>query len=188
MSTPNSGYIYVIDCGDCVKVGCSATPQRRIKTLSKTLGLINPKLYVSAKCYKHYDYEKVIHCELGNKRKSGEFFNVSFTDAVKVIDNTVIKITPEQELSIIVHESNASDKIKEMADSFFTPAHKPQEEYQKNLDSKIIISDAIRWCDSFGLDFTDKLQSCGDNVTSALCVSLEIHKEVIAKYAESLNN
>lgn len=86
-------FIYVIgNSENRQKIGFTKNPQRRLKTLQTG----NPdKLYLHH-CVEIPDektrvMEKKIHSEIGYKRITGEWFNISAEDAKLVLDHAVIR-------------------------------------------------------------------------------------------------
>jgi hypothetical protein len=183
---PSSGYVYVIDCGDSVKVGCSAQPLHRIKTLSNTIGLDSPRSFISKKCFDHHKNEGVVHKEIGGKSKCGEFFSAEFNYVVSVIDFNVAEITQSEIDLIDKYEEGKSVDIEAITNEIMHTSMSKASLEEKEAYKKILL-DAISWADNFGLDYTDRLAGCNGCISSILAVSLQIHKEVIGQYADSIN-
>lgn len=184
-TTPTSGYVYAIDCGDKIKIGCSAQPEERIRTLAKTLGLADPRSHISKKCFEHYCFERKVHDSIGGKSQSGEFFNISFSNAVNIIDEIVIEVTARELDFISESKSNRDSTIKDMSNDLLGINANRDLETANRAAYDAVLLDAISWNDSFGLDYIDDLSSCNGCLVSLMGVSLQIHKAIISEYAKT---
>lgn len=91
----HTGYVYVCECGNAVKIGQTGKPVIRIAT-HRT----NAKIYgenavgrvaVTSSTSFHKDLERYLHFHFANKRRDvrGEFFDVSFDAVVDFIHRTL---------------------------------------------------------------------------------------------------
>lgn len=179
MSVDSIGYIYAIDAGDRVKVGCSIKPDKRVINLTRTLGLDNPKTYISKKCANHYKVEREIHSMLENKSGNGEFFSDDFDKAVSLIEGHVVEITQDQ---IDVFDTNQELAKKEVSkftrDLLSTPRSKEAASV-KSRAAKVLTEAAVSWSYSFGLDRTDEIMKCGSDVTMLQSALISILIDIV---------
>lgn len=91
------GYLYILkysakDNIDTIKIGVTINPYNRISSLSKTTnnyGFSNiEKIAITKPHSNYYKSEKNMHEYFSSKRKEGcEIFNISFEDALNVVEN-----------------------------------------------------------------------------------------------------
>ncbi len=87
--------VYVMDCGDFVKIGVSGNPEQRKRTVPFRI-----KKYFSTEPIKNYaEIEKFMHRLLKNFRaetgKGREYFNIDFGFACEILQNAC-KSKPER--------------------------------------------------------------------------------------------
>lgn len=68
------GYVYFIRCGDLVKIGFSASPETRLRTLRATSAA---PLIVLGTSYAHKKLERRLHKQFAYLRHHGEWFRRS---------------------------------------------------------------------------------------------------------------
>lgn len=79
--------IYVLENENgLVKIGVSKTVESRVNTLSKQGGFTVKNLYFTELCSNHFNIERIIHVNLSECRRNGEWFEVKFEDAVSIVD------------------------------------------------------------------------------------------------------
>lgn len=86
------GVVYLLECGDLLKIGCSKVPYQRIMQLKRSATNYNgTKLKRVAITKPHTNYkenEKTLHSLFESKRKDGtELFDLNLDDALSAIDN-----------------------------------------------------------------------------------------------------
>lgn len=81
-----SGHVYVIEDAEkgIVKIGKSTNPQDRIKSI-KSISCTKGREFISDKVDNALSYENKVHLHLKDSRVQGEWFSISFDDAVKVV-------------------------------------------------------------------------------------------------------
>jgi len=81
-----AGYVYVLERADgYVKIGKSVDAQKRLNEIETISGLKSGRTWVSQPCGNYSEIEKECHKKLFQKRGIGEYFHVSFDDAVNLI-------------------------------------------------------------------------------------------------------
>lgn len=89
------GYIYILQLSNgFTKIGCTADPYIRMSSLKRGLRSTNVKLdrlWVSCSHINYKENEKIILSELSKHEKDGEFFKVSFSDALSFVSTLSIK-------------------------------------------------------------------------------------------------
>lgn len=68
-----------------VKVGCSAMPEERAKTIEAQSGKKIIRRYVTDKCSNHFEVESIAHKTLSKYRLMGEWFSCDFEVAVNAV-------------------------------------------------------------------------------------------------------
>ena len=103
--------VYVVEKeSGLVKIGVSGNVKNRIATLSMQGGFKVKNLYVTEECSNHYNLERIIHANLRDKRRIGEWFEMSFEEAVSTVDKY---------FSIYGKKENVKKDYADMADKFF---------------------------------------------------------------------
>ena len=76
-------YVYIMDCGDIVKIGKSKDPHFRCKTLAKTAGrrLLDTHFIKFDNSADAFRFESEVHNLLSEFRCNGEWFNLGFEEA-----------------------------------------------------------------------------------------------------------
>jgi len=80
-----SGYVYVIETSNGVKIGKSIQPDKRIRTLETQGGLAIRKKFVTEKHSLYSKTEILSHDKLSEFRFIGEWFSCSFECAVETV-------------------------------------------------------------------------------------------------------
>lgn len=80
------GHVYVIEDAErgIVKIGKSTKPQDRINHI-KSISCIKGREFISDKVDNALVYENKVHLHLKGNRVEGEWFDISFDDAVKTV-------------------------------------------------------------------------------------------------------
>lgn len=87
---PPVGYVYVIQAEDGpVKVGISIDPRSRLQQISAASGRQFARVYVSPPVCDPRQFEKRAHRALQDSRTAGEWFDVSFDEARRVVVDLV---------------------------------------------------------------------------------------------------
>lgn len=145
-------FVYVIEKEDSkVKVGFSQTPELRIKTLQRSGGFRITNYKIFGPFQNGCEVETRIHHKLAEQRLIGEWFDISFDEAVSVAENIADefgdKNTREKEETDIWHVFSTicpasteivsiMDKIKEMGFWFiFDETGKPMLESENGIMS-----------------------------------------------------
>ncbi len=87
--------MYIIDCGDCVKIGCTKSPDSRLRYLINVLGRYGNrkigKIAISKSCTNYYENEKRLHQAFSNSRIEGtELFKVNFDKVLEIADDILL--------------------------------------------------------------------------------------------------
>ena len=96
------GYIYVIEYGKYIKIGCSKKIFNRIKTLKRNAEKYGEveigRIAISNSHTNYFENEKKIHKLFEKYRKDGtELFDLNFKKALQIIRNQNIKCLDESE-------------------------------------------------------------------------------------------
>lgn len=110
------GHVYAVQNEDLVKIGRSFRPNQRVKAIQTQGGFISGNTFISEAFHLYPKVEIECHAKLSKHRVVGEWFRISFDDAVNCIKE-VMK-------SIATHEAEEAaeakiDGISELADSYF---------------------------------------------------------------------
>lgn len=81
----NIGYVYALSDGEKTKVGYSCEPIKRTQSLSKRHGIKNPSIWISDLCEDARLWESNSHTALFDFHYKGEWFHISFDDAIEFI-------------------------------------------------------------------------------------------------------
>jgi hypothetical protein len=128
------GYLYVIeDCHGNVKVGRSINLERRINCVCSSVPQKIVNTYVSERCLEHYFVENYIKKILIDKKIKGEWFRVSFDEAVGLVRQTVelVGLCDDKTYFAMMRKSN--DDIEEFLKEL---AQKSKENKWKNFVSE----------------------------------------------------
>jgi hypothetical protein len=79
------GYLYVICDGSKVKIGKSKTPEKRTHNLISISGIRTPRVFISSECSASSKKEKLCHKYHSQSKICGEWFSVSFNEAVDTV-------------------------------------------------------------------------------------------------------
>ena len=83
MKTPTVAHVYIIENEiGLVKIGFASHPSKRFKAIESASGLRIIKQYVSFPSVQSTDLEHQLHQQFAKHRKAGEWFAMSFDDAV----------------------------------------------------------------------------------------------------------
>lgn len=113
----HKGFVYVIDFGNCVKIGCTKKPYERLKHLCKMIEDYGSKktirFFVSDEHTNYRENESILHKLFGEERIIGtELFSVTFQEAVSMAENNIIL---KDETVILEEKSDiASENLKNM--------------------------------------------------------------------------
>lgn len=89
---PNQ-HVYVVERGENdVKIGVSTHPEQRIRTIETQGGFEAKRHFIGESVSNGYRVESLVHFKLAEHRKIGEWFCVSFQDAVSVVRSSIGKI------------------------------------------------------------------------------------------------
>lgn len=131
------GYVYVLQSQDgTVKVGCSAMPEGRAKTIEAQSGKKIIKKYVTDKCSNHFEVESVAHKTLSKYRLMGEWFGCDFEVAVSAVCEafaTVAKFNFEDsQKSQKENEKFAEELVRAFYPELFEDESKPSDKLDLN--------------------------------------------------------
>lgn len=136
---PYYGLVYVMQWGDCVKVGCSYSIYSRLTCLNQTArygGKEVTRIAITPFHYNYYENEKAAHKLLDKYRVKGtELFNVSFDFAVKIV-NSLILSDGKCEIS------RQERKINELYDAVTYPIQESLNNIQRKTDDYSRLLDA----------------------------------------------
>jgi len=81
--------VYVIENErGLIKVGVSQNVENRIKVLSKQGGFLIQNLFTTDPCSNAYEIERHVHKKLDESCVNGEWFSVSFDEAVDIVQRS----------------------------------------------------------------------------------------------------
>ena len=81
-----AGYVYVIENENHkVKIGRSINPEKRIKHIEKISGYKVVNIYVTPCLHQYIQLETFLHGHFATNRSIGEWFNISYHDAVSYV-------------------------------------------------------------------------------------------------------
>ena len=83
-----AGYVYVIENENHkVKIGRSIDPEKRIKHIEKISGYKVVNIYVTPCLHQYIQLETFLHGHFATNRSIGEWFNISYYDAVSYVSS-----------------------------------------------------------------------------------------------------
>jgi len=82
------GCVYVLEIAGRIKIGVSTKPESRIETISKMVGITPTRQFISKECNNYHQIEKMMHKHFRAQRIEGEWFLVSFKEAVSLLKRT----------------------------------------------------------------------------------------------------
>ena len=81
-----AGYVYVIENENHkVKIGKSINPEKRIISIKRTSGCEIVRTYVTPELHQYSALEAFLHSHFSKYRDIGEWFNISYHDAVSYV-------------------------------------------------------------------------------------------------------
>lgn len=94
----NQGFVYAIEFGQFVKIGCSALPYNRFLALRseyrRSMGLSSGRMIITPPCSNYKALECNAHAKFASKRIKGrEIFEVEFEDVVDFFTTLVHRIS-----------------------------------------------------------------------------------------------
>lgn len=141
------GYVYAIQNGDIVKTGRSLHPEKRLKTIQTQGGFTTQTIFISRASSLYSKVEARCHEKLKSNRLFGEWFGVSFSDAVACIIKTMEEIaTPESEEK----EENRFKNIPDIVGNFYECAFQV-ELIKAAMREASWTNEAIEFCLSLGV-------------------------------------
>ncbi|RLB86486.1 MAG: hypothetical protein DRH26_17210, partial [Deltaproteobacteria bacterium] len=100
-----AGHIYIVERPDSqVKIGCSITPEQRVRTIETQGGFALTNIFISEKILCYQTAENEIHKILFRDRKIGEWFVTPFEEAKKVFFANLWQT--KTYLALVEHELN----------------------------------------------------------------------------------
>ncbi len=106
-SEPGEGYVYIIDNGTGkVKIGKTANPNSRIRTIETQSGISIIQVYVSPICFNYQKLEVKTHKEFNQFRTIGEWFEADFgvvKEFVSGLDFITINDKQQQENNYVFY-------------------------------------------------------------------------------------
>lgn len=117
------GYVYFLEYGNLLKIGCTKTPYKRIRTLKRQgEGYADKKIgrvALTPMCTNYVKIEKDLHKLFkDNRKEETELFNIDFRDAVTKAMGANLNFLDESE-EIKKHQEAAFQFVKE----FITGGH-----------------------------------------------------------------
>lgn len=93
----SQGFVYILECADSVKIGCSKNPVKRIQYWTHILksygGNKIGRFSVSIAHTNYYENEKILHKIFDSVQiRDTELFGLDFDEAMDIINNSIIKI------------------------------------------------------------------------------------------------
>lgn len=126
--------IYVLDCGDQIKVGRTIDVQTRIKAIETGSGRhIKQHFSISA----HPDYEKLLHEKLADYRGLGEYFSYPYENAVALLQELINENLVEKALLAKEKERLEEERVRLEKQAI-------RLEKQRDIAKKTGISDKIK--------------------------------------------
>lgn len=83
------GHVYVVETPIGIKIGKSIDPGRRLRDLTRYYSIDLPNHWVSKSHARYSDTELLCHSILKDRRVRGEAFDISFSDAVKMVESNL---------------------------------------------------------------------------------------------------
>jgi hypothetical protein len=116
------GYVYLA-CDDTglVKIGVSVNPLQRLAAIETTSGRAITRRYISHMHEGYRETERALHETFKEYRFVGEWFRISFDEAVSSLKNLDITPVTEERLSFLVEKTQASGKalVDSIVNGFF---------------------------------------------------------------------
>ncbi|WP_409266802.1 GIY-YIG nuclease family protein [Massilia sp. BHUDP2] len=121
-----AGYVYVCDPGTgLIKVGQSAEPAKRLKTIAGYVGCPDLKSWVSPRVCEYKRLERESHAKLSEWRIAGEWFNCSMELAVAAVQSLLKNCTSPRH-ALRARSNELAEAMRRSADA----ARRSQEAYQ----------------------------------------------------------
>lgn len=89
------GYVYIVSIGDKTKIGKSINPFERVCAVLRNSGHKSGRYFVSPECVNYSTVERELHAVFSDKRINGEWFQVSFEDAVMELKKQNFETQPK---------------------------------------------------------------------------------------------
>lgn len=127
MKYTKNGYVYAIGIDGKTKIGCTINPEQRMAELKRFVGVFETDHNcLVVQTAEHKKVEKDCHKKLASKCISGEWFNVTFDEAVSVIFESASQpeVLSEQEIAAIyAKEVERFNEAKELLDPIIRGDH-----------------------------------------------------------------
>lgn len=112
-----SGFVYVMEVGNYVKIGCTTKPDKRFAQIRQGAtgygGVDVGRFAISASVKDFYGWEARLHCKFHELRKEGtELFSVPFEAAVTALVRDEEKEAISDEFEIVHSSANYARKVK----------------------------------------------------------------------------
>lgn len=117
--TPIPGHVYVLEScdGKSVKIGRSKNPEKRVHTLRNSSNS-NGRCFISVLQEDSSFLEQTCHKEFHIKRMKGEWFSISFDEAVLFVNSNLKPVSNKNCISI--HAKEKEQKYMGLFDKLFT--------------------------------------------------------------------
>lgn len=112
------GYLYIIKSEDGpVKIGISIKPEKRICDIETSSGRTIVQTFISPRIPGYYQVEQTLHAKFKDQRIRGEWFNISFRDAVLAANQLGARSFPHEWRQTEDYLQGAShrDRIRQFA-------------------------------------------------------------------------
>lgn len=103
---PPKGFVYIVeDAKDrLVKIGRSENPEQRVNTIRTSSGRVVKRVFITDCFYGYRKAEGLVHKELADTRRVGEWFSCDFETAKEVVDSVVGSLKQPDDLEIGISE------------------------------------------------------------------------------------
>lgn len=147
------GKVYAIQNKGLVKIGRSFRPEARIKNIQTQGGFAASNIFISPEYHLYDKVEIRCHEKLAMCRVVGEWFSVSFDEAVNCIKETIVEIcTPEAEEG----KEQELSRLGDFCNEYFSQINK-RKQIIRDMFLAEWTDEAIEFCLSLGIDAAHRI-------------------------------
>lgn len=179
------GFVYITGDDGNVKIGASKDPSNRIKVVLNQSGSSrNSKRFISCGMFNYFEVESIAHKKFSKNRLNGEWFGVSFQDAVDFVCSASAPPSESElnEASIAnkKYDARVSKNASSMAKMLLNQEG-TSSQYKSIMADTVAMSMIIE-----DTDVADKLMSCNGDMLRLMTVRSMIQSEVIKELSSAL--
>ena len=157
------GYVYLIEYGDYIKIGCTRNPLNRFKTLSNTARVHDQmigRIYITQVHTNYRNNESIMHKHFQKQRKENtELFFITLEEGVQAIKDIPLLFEDKSEI-LEADAGRFVEAIKEIWQNIYQPSCNLIDAMFLNLFLKLYMNERMLY--NQVTDLQEELMECED--------------------------